>query len=199
MPAGEQTTPERLSRCIMSWQSGETHLVLLSKVCKEEKVGRLGTLELSRISGTLLSPWGFWMILLILCHDHTVIRLQEQLGPPEPLASPCHICVKAASMNQSKPVVGSVTAVAKMLSFKEVFGFRCRDTDTAQLTTMYMLTLAFSEDSSYPRFSSSDKDLHFSPAALATSATFLLSGLSICMQGKVRKQETNFLSQSCQE
>ncbi len=89
-------------------------------------------------------------------------------------------------MNQSKPVVKSVTAVAEMRSSKEAVGLRCHDadTDTAQLTTMYMLTLAFSEDSSYPRFSSSDKDLHFSPAALATSATFLLSGLSICVQGK---------------
>ncbi len=114
----------------MSWQSGEAHLVLLSEVCKEEEVGRLGTFELSRISGTLLSPWGFWMILLILCHDHTVIRLQEHLPSPEPLASLCHIYIyiyiymKAASMNQSKPGVESVTAVAKMHSSKEAFGLR---------------------------------------------------------------------------
>ncbi len=89
-------------------------------------------------------------------------------------------------MNQSKPAVMSLTAVAKRRSCIGAFGLRCGDTDadTAQLTTLYMLTLAFSEDSSNPRLSSSDNDLHFSPAALATSATFLLSGLSICVQGK---------------
>lgn len=89
-------------------------------------------------------------------------------------------------MNQSKPAVTSVTAVAKLRSSIGALGLRCHDTDTdtAQLTTMYMLTLALSEDSSNPRLSSSDNDLHFSPAALATSATFLLSGLSNCEQGK---------------
>ncbi len=83
--------PEGLSRRIMLWQSGQTDLVLLSEVCKEEEVCGLGTLELSRISGTFLSPWGFWMILLVLCHDHTVIRLQEQLFSPEPLVSLRHM------------------------------------------------------------------------------------------------------------
>ncbi len=101
-------------------------------------------------------------------------------------------------MNQSKPAVTSVTAVAKLRSPIGAFGLRCRDTDTdtAQLTTMYMLTLALSEDSSNPRLSSSDNDLHFYPAALATSATFLLSGLSICEQGKQSQENKRQIFQA---
>lgn len=177
----------------MSWQSGEAHLVLLSEVCKEEEVGRLGTFELSRISGTLLSPGGFWMILLILCHDHTVIRLQEHLPSPEPLASLCHIYIYIYESCKHEPkqaYCGVCHCCCQNAFFQRSLWF---DTDTAQLTTMYTLTLAFSEDSSYPRFSSSDNDLHFSPAALATSATFLLSGLSIYVQGKQSQKTRDIL------
>ncbi len=98
----------------MSWYSGETHLVLLSEVCKEEEVGRLGALELSGIPGTLLSPWGFWMILLILCHDHTIIRLQEQLGPTERLASPCHMIQVSTSPHSTDTVSLSANKCKEM-------------------------------------------------------------------------------------
>ncbi len=116
MPAGEQTTPEPLSRGALCRgnQVRHTHLVLLSEVCKKEEVGRLGTLELSRISGTLLSPWGFWMILLILCHDHTVIRLQEQLESPKPLASPCHMIQVSTSPHSTDTVSLSANKCKKM-------------------------------------------------------------------------------------
>ena len=65
------------------WQFGKLqhasrgHLVQLSEVCQEEEVGRLGPFELRGISGSLLPSWWLWVILLILCHGHTIVCLQQ--------------------------------------------------------------------------------------------------------------------------
>ena len=53
------------------------HLVDLPEICQEKEVSRLRAFELSWITSALLPSWWLWMILLVLCHDYTVVSLQH--------------------------------------------------------------------------------------------------------------------------